>query len=48
MKSTKLVNALVDQLMDMGMPLTASSLEEIYQSDRFTKIDHLTFLSELI
>ena len=42
------LEALVDELMDMGMPLMASSLEEIYHSDTFTKVDNLTFLSKLL
>ena len=47
-KNDNILEALIDKLIDMGLPLMASSLEEIYQSDKFTKEDHLTFLSDLL
>ena len=47
-KKNNILEALVDKLIDMGLPLMAASLEEIYQSDKFTKEDHLTFLSDLL
>lgn len=44
----KMVNSLVDELNEMGMPSMATSLDKIYHSERFLTLDHLTLMSELI
>jgi DNA replication protein DnaC len=44
----KLTNTLVDELNDLGLPNMAASLDSIYRSERFLKLDHLTLIAELI
>lgn len=44
----KMVNNLVDELNEMGMPSMAATLDKVYHSERFLTIDHLTLMSELI
>jgi len=44
----KMLNTLVDELNDLGMPNMAASLDMIYHSERFLNLDHLTLMSELI
>lgn len=43
-----LTNTLVDELNDLGLPNMAATLNSLYHSDRFLKLDHLTLISELI
>jgi len=43
-----LANTLVDELNDLGLPNMAATLDTIYHSERFLKLDHLTLLSEII
>lgn len=43
-----LTNTLVDELNDLGLPNMAATLDSLYHSDRFLKLDHLTLISELI
>ncbi|SHK37553.1 hypothetical protein [Hespellia stercorisuis] len=44
----KMVNSLVDELNEIGMPSMAATLDKIYHSERFLSLDHLTLMSELI
>ena len=44
----KLAASLVDELIDIGLPNMAATLEALYRSDRFLKLDHLSLISELI
>ncbi len=41
-------NNLVDQLNDIGLPLMAAKLDELYHSPEFLEIDRLTLLATLI
>lgn len=43
-----LINTLVDELNDLGLPNIAATLDTIYHSERFLQLDRLTLLSELI
>lgn len=43
-----IVNQLVDEMNDIGMPNMAATLDMIYHSKRFLEMDHLTLMSELI
>ena len=44
----KMVNSLVDELNEIGMPSMAATLDKVYHSERFLDLDHLTLMSELI
>lgn len=43
-----LTNALVDELNDLGLPNMAATLDTLYRSERFLKLDHLSLIAELI
>lgn len=43
-----LMNTLVDELNDLGLPNMAATLDTLYHSEKFLNIDHLTLISELI
>lgn len=43
-----LTNALVDELNDLGLPNMAATLDALYRSERFLKLDHLSLIAELI
>lgn len=45
---TKLKNALVDDLNELGLPNMAATLETLYQSETFLKMDRLSLIAELI
>lgn len=44
----KMVNTLVDELNEIGLPSMAATLDKVYHSERFLNLDHLTLMSELI
>ncbi len=44
----KMLNGLVDNLSDLGLPKMAVALQGIYKSDRYNSLDHLMFLSEIL
>lgn len=44
----KMVNTIVDELNEIGMPSMAATLDKVYHSERFLTLDHLTLMSELI
>lgn len=37
-----LTNTLVDELNDLGLPNMAATLDSLYRSERFLKLDHLS------
>ena len=41
-------NALVNELNDLGHPNMAATLDALYHSERFLKLDHLSLIAELI
>ena len=43
-----MLNGLVDNLSDLGLPKMAVALQGIYKSDRYNSLDHLMFLSEIL
>lgn len=43
-----LLNTLVDELNDLGLPNMAATLDALYHSERFLNLDHLTLIGELI
>jgi len=43
-----LMNTLVDELNDLGLPNMAATLDTLYRSEKFLNMDHLTLISELI
>ena len=43
-----LMNMLVDELNDMGLPNMAVTLDTLYRSEKFLNMDRLTLISELI
>ena len=43
-----LTNTLVDELNDLGLPNMAATLDSLYRSERFLKLDHLSLIAELI
>lgn len=43
-----LLNTLVDELNDLGLPNMAATLDTLYHSERFLNLDHLTLVAELI
>jgi DNA replication protein DnaC len=43
-----LMNTLVDELNDLGLPNMAATLDILYHSEKFLNMDHLTLISELI
>lgn len=43
-----LLNTLVDELNELGLPNMAAELEKLYVSPGFLEMDHLTLVSELI
>ena len=45
---TNLMNTLVDELNDLGLPNMAATLDTLYRSEKFLNMDHLTLISELI
>lgn len=45
---TNLMNTLVDELNDLGLPNMAATLDILYHSEKFLNMDHLTLISELI
>jgi DNA replication protein DnaC len=45
---TNLMNTLVDELNDLGLPNMAATLDTLYHSEKFLNMDHLTLISELI
>lgn len=45
---TKVLDALVDELNDIGLTQMAKSLDEIYRSKDFLEIDRLSLISQLI
>ena len=42
-----LMNILVDELNDLGLPNMAATLDTLYHSEKFLNIDRLTLISEL-
>lgn len=44
----KVAAELIDELNDLGLPNMAASFDELYHSDRFLKLDHLTLISEIV
>ncbi len=45
---SNLLNMLVDELNELGLPNMAAELDKFYASPGFLEMDHLTLLSELI
>lgn len=45
---SNLLNTLVDELNELGLPNMAAELDKLYASPGFLEMDHLTLLSELI
>lgn len=45
---SNLLNTLVDELNELGLPNMAAELDKLYASPGFLELDHLTLLSELI
>lgn len=43
-----LMNILVDELNDLGLPNMAATLDTLYHSEKFLNMDHLTLISELV
>jgi predicted GNAT superfamily acetyltransferase len=43
-----LMNILVDELNDLGLPNMAATLDTLYRSEKFLNMDRLTLISELI
>ena len=43
-----LLNTLVDELNELGLPNMAAELDKLYAAPGFLEMDHLTLLSELI
>lgn len=43
-----LLNTLVDELNELGLPNMAAELDKLYASPGFLEMDHLTLISELI
>ncbi len=48
MNGNKLLNILVDELNELGLPNMAATLDTLYCSKSFLELDHLTLISELI
>lgn len=48
MTGEKLSMELVDELIELGLPNMAASLDSIYHSERFLKTDRLTLIAEMI
>lgn len=44
----KLMNGLVEDLNELALSKMAGALREIYKSERYNMLDHLTFLSEIL
>ena len=44
----KVLNVLVDSLNELSLPKMAGALQEVYRSDRYNSLDHLSFLSEIV
>ena len=43
-----MLDTLVDELNEMGMPIMAASLDKIYHSETFLNMDRLSLISELV
>lgn len=43
-----LTNALVDELNALELPNMAATMDALYRSERFLKVDHLSLIAELI
>lgn len=48
MTGLKLMNQLVDELNDLGLPNMAATLDSLYRSERFMNIDKLSLIAELV
>jgi len=44
----KLVNGIIDQLNEISLPRMASALQALYKSDQYNKLDHISFLNEIL
>lgn len=44
----KMLNVLVDDLNAISLPQMASALQELYRSERYNELDHISFLSEIL
>ncbi len=48
MTGESMVNTLIDELNEINLTDMASTLDVLYHSDQFQKMDRLTLLSEII
>ena len=44
----KMLNGLVDDLNAISLSQMASALQELYRSEHYNELDHISFLSEIL